>query len=174
MGTNFHWDEFLIQGDAVFDYMTQNFEKIMDETRTLFSIVDKRRRYWDELDELNEVYKDDIQKEFTSWIKNEFETHELFEKTNWKPFRDLEAAVTMNLGYRKMFQYKQYYFQLLIESDCYYDFEEFVDNREDDPELYFVLALYGWKEDGHEKLQPDDRAIIPSDNLMPSWYWEMQ
>ena len=178
MSTNFYWDEFLIKGDALFDYMTQNFEKIMDETMIYCSIVDNRLRFWHELDELNEIYKDDIEKLFISWIKNEVETQELFQKTNWKPFRDLEAMVHMNLGYRKMFQYKQYYFQLMIDSDYYFSFDnlhDFIHNKEDEnAHIFFVLALYGWKDDEHEKLQPDDDAVIPSDNIMPIWYWEIQ
>jgi hypothetical protein len=76
----------------------------------------------------------------------------------------------MVLGYRKMFQYKQYYFQLAIDARCgicincnYCKKEEY--NK------HFILALYGWKDDDHDKLQPDDAIVIPNDNIMPDYYW---
>ena len=175
------WDDFLIEGDELFDYMTQNFESMFDAESKIkhFIIIDKRYRFWDIIDEINEKYQYDIQKELVPWIKSEFETNQLFEKTNWKPFRDLYQMSVMVLGYKKMFRYKQYYFQLSLDNE-YNEYNEYKEtdqcvyckNEEYFP--YFVLALYGWKEDGHEKLQPDDDAIIPSDNIMPMWYWKIK
>lgn len=55
----------------------------------------------------------------------------------------------MYLGYNKLFQYKQYYFQLALESGCVCD-DCIPINKCGHPPC-FELALYGWKEDGPEK-----------------------
>lgn len=72
-----------------------------------------------------------------------------------------------------MFQYKEFYFQLTLDS--YYPFDAGLKNGEYNKYdwVCFNLALYGWKEDDKEKLQPDG-DIIPPDNIMPEGYWNLK
>lgn len=169
---SFYWDKFLIQGDEFFYYMTYNFENMFDGESNIkhFYIRYGRRELMCNAEEIYDEYSDDIQKELIPWIKKEFEKNNLLEKINWKPFRDQDLLNYMYLGYKRMFQYKEYYFQLAIDNEwsetenCKYCI-----NKEYYP--HFVLALYGWKDNSCENLQPDNCVSIPSDNIMPEWYW---
>lgn len=166
------WDVFLIHGELLFNYLIHNFESMINRDLSIidFEIVDRQRRFAYEIDKINEIYYDNIQKELEIWIMNEYKNNKLFEKNNWKPFRDLELMTDMFLGYKYMFQYKQYYFQLAIESN-YFISENTMNNNT----AHFELVLYGWKNEQSEKLQPDDKVIIISpDNIMPERYWEIK
>jgi hypothetical protein len=158
------WDKFLKEGDELFDYMTNNFETICsNENITHFDIVDRRYRFTDEVQRIKDKYMSDIHMQLYNWIKGQCDCKQLFNKGNWKPFRDQEILIDMFFGYKYMFQYQQYFFQLCIEDDC--DIDNCISN------IHFKLVLYGWKNDMQEKLQPDDRVVIPSDNVMPEEYW---
>jgi hypothetical protein len=92
--------------------------------------------------ELNQVFGKEIQKELVPWIKKELEENRLFDKTLWRPFRDVYTITDMYLGYRKLFPFRPdyetypellentilppeinikgtYYFQLAIDAECY-------------------------------------------------------
>jgi hypothetical protein len=167
---SFCWDRFLIEGDEDFSFMIREFKMmIKDDKIREFGIIDLRNNLYKEVEELESLYIHDIEKELIPWIYNEHESGRLFEKKNWKPFRDLLSLTTSFLGYRIMFQYKQYYFQLLLDT-CYYNSK----NNYNYNVTSFILTLYGWKDDNYENLQPDNVAPIPSNNYMPEWYWEIK
>jgi hypothetical protein len=110
----------------------------------------------------------DIQNKLISWIHNENSIGQLFKSENWKPFRNQELLTSMYLGYKKLFQYNQYYFQLILEPDCgECEYCKYTKNS-----IHFELVLYGWKDDNTMRLQPDNRAIILSDTIMPEYYWK--
>jgi hypothetical protein len=87
----------------------------------------------------------------------------------------------MYFAYRKLFQYKHYYFQVAMETFCEIDeckycrhtkdvyFEECEENSQ-----HFILALYGWKIETSDKLQPYNKILIPDDNIMPYDDWIYQ
>lgn len=174
----FNWERFLIRGDILFDYMIHNFDKFFDgDVIKHFHIGYGTYTMVPYGDDLYEMYGSDIQKELVPWIRNEFESTQLFEKTNWKPFRDQECLTQMYLGYKKMFRYKQYYFQLAIDKhcfDCTYCEDAMRNNNIESLEdmKHIELKLYGWTSDTSEKLQPDDIVVIPPDNIMPNTYWK--
>lgn len=60
--------------------------------------------------------------ELIPWIKNEHKENRLFDKTLWKPFRDHYHLHEMYYGYRRLFKYKHYYFQLVMETGCILDY----------------------------------------------------
>jgi hypothetical protein len=167
-----YWSQFLKEGDILFDYMIKNYNvMINDNIIRGLEIFEIRQNFYSEILYLEKNHLDEIQKELIPWIQNQYKTGQLFEKSNWKPFRDI-GFTTFTLGYKIMFQYKQFYFQLSL--DTYYPFEEELknDKYKEFDWVCFLLALYGWKEDGKEKLQPDNYVVIPSDNIMPDQYWD--
>jgi hypothetical protein len=172
---NLHWDKFLVEGDILYNYMLNNFENMFDGDSKIkhFDIVCGLFALTEYIDEIKEQYNDDIQKELILWIKKELEENRLFQKDSWKPFRDPDLIIYMFFGYRKMFQYKNYYFQLSLSTDCEYNDEcEYCKNKENT--RHFGLAFYGWKDINKEKLQPDNLLFVPSDNIIPESFWRRE
>jgi hypothetical protein len=166
----FKWSEFLILGDKLFNYMINNYNIMINNNKIrYFEIMDYRDKIdmYDKkiLDVLNDNCLKTIEDKLIPWIETQHKSGQLFEKSNWKPFRDQEDFLTCVLGYKILFQYDKYYFQLVIDY-CYVSLQDRTMSG------YFQLSLIGWKEDDKENLQPDDKVIIPHDNIMPDWYWD--
>ena len=166
----YDWDQCIIEGRKSFNYMISHFYEMFDETIHDFYIRYATNTMMSYYEEVNEKYNSDIQVALIPWIKNEFEEKRLVKDTNWKPFRDSHDYNDMYLGYSKLFQYKQYYFQLALESGCVCD-DCIPINKCGHPPC-FELALYGWKEDGYEKVKPYDIDMI--DRMMPEKYWKLK
>lgn len=166
------WNEFIKEGELLFDYMVHNFESFFDRESIIkhFNIRDALYYYTDS-EELLAIHGNDIQKELIPWIRKELENKELFKKENWKPFRDQGILTDRYLGYKKMFQYKEYYLQLSIDDYCDLS-NNCIYCKHEKKSIHFELALWGWKDEEHEKLQPDNDVIILSDNIMPNYYWD--
>jgi hypothetical protein len=166
------WERFLKEGDELFNYMTNHFKDMFDgDIPKHFNI-----RFENVSDlgsiEVKEKYGNEIQNEFIPWIQKEFIDNQLFKKTFWKPFRDKYTFIDMYLGYRILFPFREYYFQLAIDSYC--SIHNCIYCSNDIDSIHFELVLYGWKEDGSEMLQPDNDAIVYPDNIMPDLYWKMK
>ncbi len=168
----YRWDKFLIEGDNLYNYMINNLQNMFDEDNIKhFEIIDEL------YSNIQEIHCKDIQKELILWIKNELLNNRLFDQSLWKPFRKYNL-IDMYLGYKYLFQYKQYYFQLGIQTYCELEeciycnhkkdiyFEEYSNNSQ-----HFMLSLYGWKEDNINILQPYKSNIILLDNIMPENHW---
>ena len=165
------WNGFLEKTEILYEQMTKSFDIMLTwQVKKNFEIVDIRWRYSDEVDEINKNYKNDIYNELEIWIKREHEVGRLFQKELWKPFRELYNMSDCVAGYKKMFRYKHYYFQLIVDSYYFYKCRDFGENNF----VFFNLALYGWKDEKFEKMQPENIAVIPDDDMMPQWYWEIQ
>ena len=169
------WDRLVLEGETLYDYMIHNYDKMFDGERTIkhFGISKDSFELDDCVDEIKEKHHTDIQNKLIPWIKKEIEDNNLFQNKNWNTFRDLHSVLHMFLGYRKMFQYKQYVFQLSLDNDCGYDYGDdickYCSNEEDSAR--FFLVLFGWKDEKYQNLQPDNRFSISEDNLMPESYW---
>lgn len=166
----FRWSEFLIKSDKLFNYMIHNYNFMINNNKLRhFEIMDYRdkidRHDKKILDDLNDNYLKSIEDKLIPWIETQHKSGQLFEKSNWKPFRDQEDFLTCVIGYKVLFQYDNYYFQLVMDL-------AYVSLKGRNMYGYFQLSLIGWKEDDKEKLQPDDKVIIPHDNIMPDWYWD--
>jgi hypothetical protein len=169
---------YLPQGATLYKYMVDNFESMFDGgTVKHFCITEKHRRdYEDVIGELMYTHNEDIQKQLVHWIHNEYLIGNLTVENNWKPFCELEYETTYFMGYRKMFKYKQYYFQLALISYC--DKYDYCDNlrnciycTQETNRNHFELNLYGWVDETNNKLQPDNWVVIPENNMMPRPYW---
>lgn len=148
------WKRFVKEGDILYNYMMLNFNHMVrEESITHFDIVYGRYCVMDDTDEIKNKYISEIQKKLILWIHNQGK--DLFDYNNWIPFRDEYVLTTMFLGYRKMFIYKKYVFQLSLVTKC--------------KSIHFVASLYGWLE--NNILQPDDFFTLPEDNIIPEKIW---
>jgi len=163
------WERFLKEGDIYYNYMINNFDSMINDIPNNFSIIDGIYRYIKDTDKMTEIYGEEIEKELIPWIKKEYEYGRLFDKTLWKPFRDQSALLSMYYGYRYLFTYKENIYQLALIDEI--DLDE---NNRMNKYYCFVLALYGWKEEGSSMLQPYKDSIIPEDNIMPQKHWIYQ
>jgi hypothetical protein len=172
------WERMIDKGEILYKYMINNFETLFDGTSKIKHFHNKfwMNGYTEYPDHIEATTDDKLQSELISWIRNEHKSGDLFIYENWKPFRDPYAAVPMYMGYKKWFEYKDHYLHLGIAVDCYnHDFcDDCENNTYPDPPIHFEVIMYGWKEEGKVKLQPFENVTIPTDNLMPQWYWEMK
>ena len=174
------WDRFVIEGDALYNLMTTNFDSLFDgNTIKHFYIIDGIYRSIKNTAEMTNEMSDDVEKELLPWIKNELEQGRLFNKTLWRPFRDNTSAVTMYYGYRKLFNYKEYIFQLAMETWCELDVCAYCNPNgtsrfySSDNSQHFSLALYGWRDNNSNALQPYKWNFIPDDDMMPDNHWNI-
>jgi len=173
MEDDYYSTEFLIDGAILFNYMITQFKNMFDGD-SIIKHFDIRsgiygRIYECDMNLMKKEYGNDMQHELIHWIKNEMGLGHLFDNKNWKPFRDLEIVHDFYLGYRKMFQYKQLYFQLAIYNicgDCLYCKKE---NKI--LSIHFEAALCGWKDKKYDKLQPNNVISILPDNIIPESDW---
>jgi hypothetical protein len=171
----YRWNEFLEEGDELYTFMVNNFENMFDG-ESIIKHFDIRRFYFSEVntavDMLDDEEYTDIQKELSTWVKKEKQEGRLFDKTLWKPFRDFDLIEMYN-GYRKLFQYKHYYFQLGMETVCMIKDCPYCDPEEDETaSKHFVLEIYGWE--GEDKIGYPYRCDIPEDNIIQERYWARQ
>jgi hypothetical protein len=163
------WEECLKQGDELFQYMIHNYESMFDgdliKHFDIWYVTWWMQTYYENVKE--ECYKD-IQTQSVPWIRKEFETNNLFNSKNWKPFREAEYGGYMYLGYRKIFVYKQYYFQLQIEATC----SDCIHCLRNENPIHFELGLYGWKDTEEQyRVLPYDNIVLLPDNMMSDDYW---
>ena len=175
-----NWSDFLIEGDILYNYMITNFNDMFKDENTIkhFDILDGHYINIYDTYEIRIQHGTNIQKELIPWIKKEIKENRFFDKTLWKPFRDQHTFSDMYLGYRKLFQYKQYIFQLSILSSCSLDTCEYCDVTSDkyclENSKHFMLALYGWEKDNSIMLQPYGQVRIPEDNMMLERHWKQK
>lgn len=170
--TDTSWDRFLVEGEKLFKYMVENFESMFDVSMGRhFLILPDVHTSESHSDEIMEMYEQDIQKELVIWIKDQEKNTQLFIEKNWKPFRDPKTFTSMNLGYNKLFQYKQYFFQLGIISDVCDTNCCMIDDINKNI-IHFVLMYYGWKENENDKtLSPYNHIEILPGNFLSEKYW---
>lgn len=165
------WKKFVIECDLLFEYMTHNYDKILNEyTPNNFYICGGLRDV--DNDTLFDTYGDDILNKLIPWIQQEYESGRLFDKSKWRPVRDDAAHTCMiGFGYRKMFVYNNYYLRLLIDS--YRGDYTYSITNEKYP-VQFDLALYGYKDLHTNRTVPIDHDIITDDGYLSDFYWNFK
>ena len=168
------WDRLVLEGETLYTYMINNYDKMFDGEKTIkhFGIEIGSLGLQDYVDEILENYYTGIQEELIVWLKKEKDDNRLFENKNWNTFRDPDILLWMFLGYRKMFQYKHYIFQISLNTRCGYVLDDdckYCTGKEH--HSCFGLVLYGWKDEKYENLQPNNRIAILDDYLMPEPVW---
>ena len=156
-------------GSDLYTYMCSQFcTKDIDKYNYIkyFEIRDFPNKYsYRYLDKITEECEAIIQPDLLQWIRQERDTEKLFDKTNWKICSETWDYTRAYIGYKILFPYKQYYFQLII--DYFYNFDH--SPNEDGNELHLQLGFYGWKDISLEYIQPDNTYIMPSDMSIPEW-----
>jgi hypothetical protein len=166
------WDEFIIEGDALFDYMKTHFQLMFNgDFIKHFNIIPGLYTSFSHTEEITEKYGQDIQKNLTIWLRKEFKMNNLFEKKDWKPFRDPSMYSCMYLGYRKFFVYNDYYFQVAVEPEC--SNCNYCENNENP--IHFELVYYGYRENNESSiLQPYGYIEILENNIISEDYWNIK
>jgi hypothetical protein len=161
-------EKLIKESDVMFNYMIEQYETIFnDNTIRCFEITSGTEHITCE-DDLNNNCGIEIQRELIQWIEHERQKGDLFNKINWRPFYYYCYSDYMYLGYNKFFKYKNYYFKLALEEGYMETKYIFKDNKYP---VCFGLILHGWKDPDHEMLQPENRAIPASDDIIPYYYW---
>jgi hypothetical protein len=167
-------DELVKEGETLFTYMTNNFGSMFDGELSIkhFDIENGDYGLTCYVDEIKEKHYNDIQKNLIIWIKKEFDTNELFNNNNWKPFRDPDVITCMFLGYKKMFQYDKYMFQLILKTACDNDECNCRKCKKKDNTIHLGLVFYGWKDERYNTLQPYNILTMSADMSMPAKLWK--
>jgi hypothetical protein len=169
----YNWKSVAKEGNELFEYLIQNYYNMLDGEDKIKHFDVGFGWYWLIGDAFKIKMKDsdEIQHELIPWIKREFNEGELFKKKNWKPFRNQDTIIYMFLGYKRLFQFKHYYFQLTLSSDCENDTINCKYCQKEDYGNHFGVALYGWKDINYDKLQPVNVLHILEDNMIPESHW---
>lgn len=164
------WNNISAEANKSFEYMLHNYNTMLTDNLLVkhFTLLDEGV-YDLGIKDIMKLYGDEIEKEIGPWIQKEYESGRLFDKTVWKPFRDRYTLFDGYMGYKKMFIFKNYFFQLIIHDTCVSDMCKFCNDYE--VVNHFELAVIGWKEDNSNMLQPYGVDPIPSDDIMPERYW---
>lgn len=155
-------------GVNLYSYMCSQFRtKDIDKYNYIkyFEIKDFPNKSYRYLNKVKDEFEAIIQPDLLKWIRQERDSGQLFDKINWKIFEDLWENTQSYIGYRKLFTYRQYYFQLTV--DYFYNFDH--SPNEDGNELHLQLLLYGWKDDSFKYIQPDNIYSMTSDISIPEW-----
>jgi hypothetical protein len=161
-------EDYLLNGPPLYEYMIKNFDDMLDNnTIKHFNIIHGTNGIESDAEEINMIYGVNIQEELVKWIKIEHENGNLFNNDNWRPFRSEVIPSHMYIGYRKMFQYKQYYFQLALNYECI----DCTYCKNDNNMKHFELVLYGWKDNTSKFIQPDGILMLLADNIIPESFW---
>jgi hypothetical protein len=165
------WPRFEKEGDELYEYLTTHFEDLFEPTGAI-KYFDTRYTSYHTLGVYEEVHKEcgkKVHKEIIPWIHEERRSGRLFDKNNWKPFRDQDLLTSMYYGYRNLFFFHDFfYFQLIIENNYHNTI-----NRKIKSSIDLQVALYGWKEKGLEYVQPYNDIVVENDTI-PERHWKQK
>lgn len=112
-------------------------------------------------------FKDEIHEKLLPWLHEERRSGRLFQQKDWKPFRDPYDIVDIFYGYRKLFVFDKYYFQLEVD-----DWGIHQEDGSIKKTVTFHLRVYGWKEKDTSYVQHYGHVLINEDTMrMPSHDW---
>jgi hypothetical protein len=164
------WSDLLIEGEELFDYLCHHFYDLFDKNNNIkdFNLTPVTPLMMGYYENVNELYGKLIHDAIIPWIHEEYQSNRLITKELWKPFRVPWEHNIMYYGYRKLFIYDKYYFQLSLVNDS--DEIDGILTRW----VHFEVALYGWKVEGVDTLQPSNTVKILQDMMMPeeNWKWK--
>jgi hypothetical protein len=170
------WTAHEQKGDKLYKFILDNFDT-MFEGDTLIKEFDIRPgEYGLPLNDIMDTFGDDIQKQLIPWIKNELEQKLLFDRTLWKSKRDKCWITASYLAYKRMFQYKNYFLQLIID-DCCGKCDYLIDDEKCryDICIHFELALHAWIDEESGHIEPDKCfSNILIDMMYPEKWWNLK
>jgi len=164
------WMRFEKEGEELYEYMTTHFNDMFEPTGSIKYFDMHYTTYLTSgyYDRVKKECGKKVHKEILPWIREEQRSGRLFNKDNWKPFRDQLTFTRMYYGYRMLFLFHDFfYFQVTIARICHD-----TTNSELKSTIDLQVALYGWKEKGMEYVQPDNQVIVDADRMMPEKHWK--
>lgn len=164
------WEDIVKEGDQLFEHLCQHFYELFDEQNNInhFDICPVSPIMMGYYETVGEQIGKDVHDAIVPWIHEEYRSGRLTNKELWKPFRVPWQHNNMYHGYRKLFMYDKYYFQLALFND-----RDMIDGTFTHW-VCFEAALYGWKEEGINTLQPLNSVSVLEDMMMPeeNWKWK--
>lgn len=143
------WNECITLVNEWFTYLCAHFDDMLDEDRIRhFDIQYADSKMMGYYEEVAEKYGEEIHRTLIPWIREEAQSGRLFRSSHWKPFRKPYLYTACYAGYRKLFYYGAYSFQLTMIKDQDWN-EQGV--RED--WICFEAALY--RQNEKEELDED-------------------
>ena len=150
----------LEEGERLHAHLLTHFDEMIGDQMKHFDIHYTCQGTSCNYEYVSDRYGAHIKEAIRPWILEEHKSGRLFERDQWRPFRDQCDYYSMYYGYRTLFIFHDIlYFQLTIR-----------DILVDEPDgtlgqyILFEAALYGWKEEGEEALKPR-RKIVSGDQL---------
>ena len=118
-----YWDRFVEHGQYLFKRTTREYDTML-EGDSIVKHIGFRVSGYEHIDRkiLDTIVRENgepIQRELVPWIRAQHKGHMLFSPINWKPVNDMYVFIDMYMGYRKVFRYQQYYFQLSLSEGCH-------------------------------------------------------
>ena len=109
-----NWRVLAEECDKLFEDFVPHYKNMLDGEDKIKHFCMKGRSWglMEDVNEIREEIKDDIQRQLVPWIKNEFQKNDLTNIENWRPVRDFYLIIDVYLGYKKLFQYKHYFFYI--------------------------------------------------------------
>ena len=166
--TDSTWERFLKEGDILYDYLITHYDDMFEPTGKIkrFDMTYMSMSVYHLYEGVYEECGEQIHEEIIPWIHKEYHSERLFNKENWKPFRNQYRYTSMYYGYRKLFCFHNFFYIQLAVSEIRHDtpdggLETSVD---------FNVSLYGWKEIDNKYIQPYNDIII-NDDMMPEKHW---
>jgi hypothetical protein len=163
------WTKHIKPSDYLFHYLHEHYHDLFDEENRIkhFDMRPASASMLGHYETIQELYGNDIHNAIVPWIHNEYLSGRLMNKDNWKPFHDPDCYSAIYNGYRILFSFNNYLFQLAMDNDgdCI--------NNEFTYWTSFQVALYGWKqEDVDEIVRPSIGVVDVSDDMtIPQHDW---
>lgn len=173
---HYNWTKFIAEADEMFDEMIKCYDNMFDGdlivkhfyVRYAFMEV-----MYDYCERIMSEHGEAIQKELIPWIKAEHASGRLFNKDNWRPFRDEHLFTQMFIGYRRIFDYKGYLFQLSMDFGCPICRKPELCKycKMDENPFHFELAFCGYADDRDPNISPAATLYTTSDGYMDQKMW---
>ena len=145
----------LLYGDGLYDYMIHHFEEMMDEENKViynFNVWYTTIDMMYEHDQISKQYGVEIEQMLIPWLHEEYQSGRLFEQDHWKAFRDAYDFNEIYMGYRYLFLFHEYVFQLHLSPNV----GECTECDNHSQHAYFQVGLYVRKQDRKDSYRLTD------------------
>lgn len=147
------WKKCIYQANECFAHLCAHFDDMLDGMHIRhFDIHCANYSMMGYHEEVATRHGNCIHLALTPWIREEAQSGRLFKRSHWKPFRKPCSYTACYTGYRKLFTYDKYTFQLTIAKD-----KDWNNQGVREEWICFEAALYG-KDNNDEQ---DEDGMIP-------------
>lgn len=112
---NTRFQEELRFGEELYEYMIHHYQEMIDtEVKQIrnftiwYTTIDMMYEYIP----ITTLYEQEMERLLIPWLEEEYQSGRLFERSHWKAFRDAYDFNDIHMGYRYLFVFHEYVFQL--------------------------------------------------------------